>query len=614
MRKKDIETQAISVLTEFINRHEEGNFQISRNKIMRMRFLLDTIRENYFGVFKKDKDLIGQQKIFYPLTEALVWENVKNIDIDTKDVNTKANNPSQYGTAVIVRNMVRDWMEKNAFGEQINDDLMYFALDGHIVKKKIYDNCEQNKKKALKTERIDLRNIFRSMTGGSLQTEDFIERSIQDVSYLKETFEGKWINLDKLKGGNKVPSIHNEDKLEESVSPEIDLYEAYMKIPKSWLTGRMADSETYVNGRIIASGLLNGDTALVHRIEEWNKVRPYEEAKFEEAPGRWLGRGIGEKAVYLQIYLNTIYNVRRNNNLALMNQLFVFREGSGVTPEKMAKLFAGGAIGVQQVGDIARLDTRNINFTESINEEQNIIQMANRIASSQEASTGEALPASTPATNAIIQSRAVKTSFQLRQERFGLFLSMLFKRQLLPEFYKIYPKDEALRLVGEEETSKLKRRLTKYFTDLAITEGGQRITPQQKDAIEAEVKRQIEERDELWIGIEDLRDADKVDVSFYITDETFDKSTVLQNLQQVLTSYRQFSQDPNAQVILRNIFDLLGLDGETMMASMTQQQLPQGGQEQGGQGKLQSGLEGEQTPDQLLQSQDQRVTKQEQAI
>lgn len=609
MTKQEIQRQAVGTLTEFINKHEEGNFQISRNKIMRMRFLLDTIRENYFGVFKKDKDLIGQQKIFYPLTEALVWENVKNIDLDTKDVNTKANNPNQYGTAVIVRNMVRDWMEKNQFGEQINDDLMYFALDGHIVKKKVYDICEQNKKKALKTERVDLRNIFREMTGGSLQTEDFIERSIQDVSYLKETYKGKWINLDKLKGGSKVPDIHNEDKLEESVSPEIDLYEAYMKIPKSWITGRAGDSETWVNGKIIASGLVSG-SALIHRIEEWNKVRPYEEAKFEEAPGRWLGRGIGEKAIYLQLYLNTIYNVRRNNNLALMNQLFQFREGSGITPEKMAKLFAGGAIGVQQVGDIARIDTRNINFNESINEEQNVIQMANRIASSQEASTGEALPASTPATNAIIQSRAVKTSFQLRQERFGLFLSILFKRQLLPDFYKIYTKDEALRLIGEEETSKLKRKLTKYYTDLAIAQGGQKITPQQRDAIEAEVKRQIDERDELWTGIEDLKDADKVDVSFYITDETFDKSTVLQNLQQVLTSYRQFSQDPNAQIILRNIFDILGLDGETMISSMGQAQVAQG-QEQG---QLQTSLEGEQTPDQLLQSQDQRVANQEQQL
>ena len=608
MTKTEIQRQALKVLTDHIVKYEDGDFQISRNKVMRMRFLWDTVRENYFGVFKQDKDLIGQQKVFYPLTEALVWENVKNIDLDTKDINTKGNNPNQYGLAVIVRNMVRDWMEKEQFGEQINDDLMYFALDGHLVKRKEYGICPITKKKRLTTQIVDLRNIFRDMAGGSLQEEDFIERRVQDVSYLKETYKGEWLNLDKLKGGTKVPEIHNEDDTRENISPETDVYYAYMRIPKSWITGKGKDDE-YVNGRIISSGLISG-SPLIHRIEEWNKIRPYEEAKFEEAPGRWAGRGIGEKSLYLQLYLNTIYNVRRNNNLALMNQLFQFKEGSGITPEKMSKLFAGGAIGVQNVGDIARLDTRNINFTESINEEQNVIQIANRIASSQEASTGEALPASTPATNAIIQSRAVKTSFQLRQERFGLFLSSLFKRQLLPDFYKIYSKKDALRLIGEEETSKLKRKLTKLYTNQFIAESGQQITPQQADAIEAEVKRQLDDREELFAYIEDLKDADKIDVSFYITDETFDKQTILQNLQQILTSYGQFSQDPNSQIILRNMLDIMGLDAESIIGNMSQQpQAPQG--QQGQQEGLQAPVEGQLTDDQLLQSQDKRIANQE---
>ena len=615
MTKTEIQKKAINILTEFITTHEEAEFRISRNKTMRMRYLWDKVRENYFGVFKKDTDSIGQNKIFYPLTEALVWENVKNIDLDTKDINTKADNPAMYGLSIIVRNMVKDWMAKEKFGIQINDDLMYYALDGHLIKKTSVVEDEMTGKQALKTERIDLRNIFKDQAGQGLDKDDFIERSIQNVSYLKNNFKGGWINLDKLKGENNIPEIHNEDKREESVSPGIDLYEAYMKIPKSWITGKAKDDE-YVNGRIIASGLVSGNS-LIHRIEEWTKKRPYEEAKFEEAPGRWAGRGIGEKALYLNLYLNTIYNVRRNNNLVMMNQLFQFKEGAGITPEKMSKLFAGGAIGVQDMGDIARVDTSNINFTESVNEEQNVVGVANRLASSQEASTGEALPASTPATTAIIQSRAVKTSFQLRQERFGLFLSDLFKRQLLPNFYKIYKKKDILRLLGEEETSKLKRKLTKHYTNQFIAQGGQSITPQQRDAIEATVKKQIDEREDLFVAIEDLKDADKIDVSFYITDETFDKGTVLQNLQAVLGSYSQYAQDPNAKVILRNIFDILGLDSETMMGSMEEQQLSPGQspgqpQEQREQPQdMATNQEGSQTQDGLLSSQNKRVSNQE---
>jgi hypothetical protein len=601
MNKSEIQSQALNQMGEFIKKYGDAFFQISQNKSMNMRFLRDLVRENYFGVFKKDKDLIGQFKIFYPLTETLVWENVKNIDIDTKDVNTKANNPNMYGLAVIVRNMMRDWMEKQQFGEQINDDLMYFALDGHIVNKKILSFDEFSKKKTIKFERVDLRNIFKDQAVGSLQTSDFIERSVQDVSYIKEEYKGRWINLDKLVGSNSVATIYNEDKQESSNSPECEIFTGWMKIPYSWISGKQSDNDYWINGKVIASGLING-TPLIHRIEEWNKVRPYEEAKFEEAPGRWQGRGIGEKALYLQIYLNTIYNVRRNNNLALMNQLFQFKEGTGITPEKMAKLFAGGAIGVQTVGDIARIDTRNINFNESITEEQNVVSVANRLGSSQEAATGEALPSSTPATNAIIQAKAVKTSFQLRQERFGLFLSNMFKRQWLPDVYKIYSKDEILRLVGEEDQSKLKRKLTKYYTDKTIAESANQITPQQADAIGETVKKQLDEKEELFVSIEDLKDADKIDVSFYITDETFDKATVLQNLQQVLTSYKQFASDPNSMVILRNILDILGLDSESLMANMEQVAQPTMGEQ-----APESKQEGEQTPDGLVESQTNRV-------
>lgn len=609
MTKSEIQGQILSLFKEEITKYEEGLFQISRNKSMRMRYLWDVIRENYYGVFKKEKDVNGQAKVFYPLTEALVWENVKNIDIDTKDINVKANNPKMYGIANLTRNMVRDWMEKEQFGQQINSDLMIFTLDGHLIKKKILAKDEYTNKDRLATTTVDIRNIFKDQQGGTLHDSSFIERSVQSVSYLQEEFKGKWINLDKIKGDKNIPDVHNEQRSEEGSTPEIDVYERWGQIPMSWITGKKSDCNTWVNGRVVCSGVISG-IPLVHRVEKWTKVRPYEEAKFEDAPGRWAGRGIGEKVIYLQIYLNTIYNVRRNNNLQLMNQLFQFREGSGVTPEKMARLVAGGAIGVQQVGDIARIDTRNINFTESVNEEQNVVSIANRLASSQEASTGEALPSSTPATNAIIQSRAVKTSFQLRQENFGLFLSRLFKRQLLPDFHKIYKEKDILRLIGEEDQARLKRKLTKFYADKIIAEG-QQITPQQADQIEAEIKRQLDEREDLFVAIEDLKDIDKLDISFFVTDETFDKSTILQNLQQILVNYKNLATDENSMVILRNIFDIMGLDSETLMNNIdTKTPAISDGKEE----PTQATREGAMTEDALLTQQENRLNTKEQAL
>lgn len=50
MTKKDIQLEALGLIQEEITKYEEGLFQISRNKSMRMRYLWDLIRENYFVV------------------------------------------------------------------------------------------------------------------------------------------------------------------------------------------------------------------------------------------------------------------------------------------------------------------------------------------------------------------------------------------------------------------------------------------------------------------------------------------------------------------------------------------------------------------------------------
>ena len=120
----------------------------------------------------------------------------------------------------------------------------------------------------------------------------------------------------------------------------------------------------------------------------------------------------------------------------------------------------------------------------------------------------------------LFKQRQLRHHFNLDRSVSGYSLSNMFKRQWLPDAWKIYPKDEILRLIGEEDASKLRRKLTRYYTDKAISEGGRKITPQQADAIEASIKQQLDNKEELFVAIEDLKDADKIDISFYITDET----------------------------------------------------------------------------------------------
>jgi len=564
MTNSNIQSEAISYLQDLYTKNSEGTCWITKNKAMQMRYLWDVIRENYFGVFNKTKDRLGQDKIFYPLTETLTWENVKSIDVDTKDINTRALHPAGMNNVIPCRYIIKDWMYKACFGETLNRFLQYYVLDGHLITKTI--NNYKNGEKIVEVKFVDQRNCFYDLHCEDIHDTPFLERSIQDLSDVISNFQDKgWINLNKISGRTDLPRLKDEQKENNTGIPEAEMFEYWGKIKKIWITGKAADKDIWVNGIIWASNL--SSNALIHKIKESDERSPYEDVAFEDAPNRHPGRGVGEKVIFLQIYLNTLYNIRRNNNLVMMNQLYKFKEGSGVTTEKIAGLIAGGAIGLKEMADFERVDTRNLNFGESLNEEHNLVNVANRVTSNQEAASGEKLPASTPATNAIIQNQAVKSSQQLRQERFGLFLNRLFKNQVLPKLIEIYQEKGILRLDQDKKIAEVKRNIANfYLVDHTINAKINNMIPDVEGML-AKINNEINSREEIFIGLKGISNKE-VDIEFFVTDESFDKNTILQNLQQVLVNYKNFAQDPNSQDILREILDILGLDAEHLMPEM----------------------------------------------
>jgi hypothetical protein len=582
-------------MKEHYTRYSEGYCWITKNKAINMRFIWDLIREHYYGMFTKEKDRLNQYKIPYPLTESIVWENIKNMDVDTKDINVRACHSTSSKKSPAVRYVVKDWMRQMFFGETINRWIMEYVFVGHVIVKKV--KYKKNGKSVVDFKRVDLRNCFFDYQCDEINDSPFMERSLQDIQSLKENHPD-WINLDKIGKNNNRPKVDGEQKMAESAVPECEVYEMWSKIPLSWITGKSKDKDTWQEGIIWATNI--NDTAQIHKIQLNNSIRPYEDVAFEDAPNRKPGRGVGEKLIFLQIYLNTLYNIRRNNNLKLMNNLFKFKENAGITPDKLALLVAGGAIGVQDMGDIDRIDTSNIGFTDSLNEEQNLISVANRVTSAQEPASGEGMPSSMPATNAILQSQSVKSSHQLRQERFGLFLSRLFKNQLAPELKHIY-KNMEIRVEKDAQFEALKRKKIEVELE-ARAQAGQIDIEQER----AKIANEIDQEGDFFLKIEESLDFQDYEIEFFVTDESLDKNTILQSLQQILFNYPKLAQDEPTRKLLGEIYDLLGLDANTLLGG-TQ---PQQGQPE----PVQAQQEGAETPDDLVTQQSNRVANAEQAI
>jgi len=593
MTKSEIQSQALALLKDEYKRYGEGFCWVTRNKAINLRFVWDLIREHYYGIFKEEKDRFGQYKIPYPLTESITWETIKNIDVDTKDMNVRATHSQFSKKSPAVRYVVKDWMRKTDFGEKINRWLMDYVLIGHLIVKKV--KSKKDGKTAIDFKLVDLRNCYFDYQSEDINEANFMERSLQDVQAVKANFP-HWINLDKLGKEYNLAKIDGEQKQAETSSPECEIFERWGKIPYSFITGRAKDKDDWREGIIYASNL--NSNAQIHEIKLNDAGRPYEGVAFEDAPNRYPGRGVGEKLIFLQIYVNTLYNIRRNNNLKMMNQLFKFKENAGITPDKISMLVAGGAIGVQNMDDIDRIDTRNINFSDSLNEEQNLISVANRVSSAQEPASGESMPASMPATNAILQSQSVKSSHQLRQERFGLFLSRLFKNQLAPELGRIY-KGMEIRVEKDEKFEQLKRKKIEL-------ELGQMPADADLEGAKQRLGQEIDETDDFFLQIEENLNFKDYEIEFFVTDESLDKNTVLQSLQQILFNYPKIAQDEPTKNLLREIYDLLGVDATTLLNG---QPAPQGQPQE-----MPQHQEGAETPDDLVTQQTNRVANAQQAL
>jgi hypothetical protein len=196
-------------------------------------------------------------------------------------------------------------------------------------------------------------------------------------------------------------------------------------IPEYFITGNKKDIKR-IEGRIIVSNPF--DTPVVHLIERLKSgLKEYEENWCTRVPGRWDGRGTAEKILGLQLWINTVINIRNNRNILAQLGVLKIRKGSGITTAKLQQMASSGSIVVQNPDDVTQLIVSEAGQG-SYNDEQNIQAWARRVTSTYEGQTGEGLPSSTPATNAAIQRAAGDSQFQKMREEFGMFLQRVWDR------------------------------------------------------------------------------------------------------------------------------------------------------------------------------------------
>lgn len=587
--RADIEAEAINIVDRERVNWEDAVCYVTEKVGFRMREMIRTFRKNYWGIFDEPTDQSTQrEKMWVPLVRTLTEDVVKNIDLDQKDLQFRARLPEGYEITDITRPYVQEYLEKMFFGEILDATERQLCIDGTVVWKTTKDENGQ-----LDRRTVDLLHIYIDPTEESIQSAfRFTERGLMTPDEIA-AMTGWW-NRDGLVGSQTLSK--NDIRVGAqgfqgipTTGRFIDVWELWGKIPKKLITAdfKADDAEDYVEGHIIVSGFGSGDKR-VHLIElNKNKdkfgktIKPYEEVRAAKIAGRWYGLGIGERALALQEWMNTVVNLRINKSYISQLGLFKIRKGSNITPQMLARLPSNGAITVTQMDDIQQFDVEPVDQT-SYKDEEVITEWAQKVTQAYPVSTGEQLPASQSATAVATQNTSAKTGYSMMKDAIGFFLERWMDRHALPIIADTIGIDDIVNLSSsDDEYRKLVERVVsskaKEQLDDLYAKG---IVPSEQQ-IQDEMLSQIEvlsKKPNLFVTLTKKIIATQLDTKFYVTNEDLDTTVTVQNLISMLNLAPEYKD-----ATVKQIYDLMGLAQPRQNAQPQQQ--PQQGQPQPQQGQ-----------------------------
>lgn len=582
--KTNIEQEALTLVRTEKAAWETATAFVTEKVAFEMRNLIRLLRKNYYGIFDTPIDPItGRQKIWVPLTESLCESVIKNIDLDTKDINFRAKNAKAVPLTSIVRNVVKNGLDNIFFGETLDMMERNLTIDGTIVWKTLEKKDEDTGRVIPDIRPVDLLNFYIDPVASSIkETGAIIERSVMTPEEVRSHKD--WLNTEDITGQINVNlndgelggySGYNSGG---GQTKYVEVYERWGQMPKFLMTGKQEDRDKQVEGRIVCSG--TGNDWRVHLIEETDGKKPYEECWYTRVPGRWYGKGIAEKVMWLQVWTNTIVNIRINRSYVSQLGIFKVKRGAGITPQMIGRLATNGAITVSNMQDIEQLAMQEASQA-SYKDEEVIQGWAERVTSAFETVTGESLPSTTTATTASIQNRSGMSQFILIKKQIGLFLQRWVKNQYLPIVQKNIKVQDIVRITGEpEELRELDElQVNRVLADklIEMNEMGLFANPQQieleKQVLISELQKQGKDR---FITILNKVPWDEYDVQVYVTNEEMDKPSMVQNLIQTLQLAPEFREN-----ILRQLYDVMGLNSDLLRMSPQMQQAQQMQQMQG---------------------------------
>jgi len=449
----------------------------------------------YYGKYKTGiYDDQGFRKFFYNVVKPTCDIATKFIDLDTKNIITSPVRNGDEMKVFFLQRRLRDYLVEHNFGELLNTIGDEFPK-GHVVLKKV----------GKKFHKVNLANIRTNTASDYLKNSSFVYEAMEVG---RGDMNKKWDTSELFA---LYPTQNN-----------FVVYECYDKDGERWHRTVKADLFAKMNEGNRKSGTeanLNVGSDYLPSIvlleDEVDKL-PYRELKWEHIDGRWLGYGFPELLEDNQIATNEAENLERQGLMFTSLKLYQTRDEQ---------------IGGQNVltdtrnGDILKLDSE---LTPVAMEERNLGAFnstrgrwdtnTERKTFSFDIARGENLPSRTPVGVANLSAGMVTSFFELKRQKFALFIKELLYEDIIPDFRKDTAGEHEMMFAGsDEEIERLDNFLVESTVDIATAKRAEEtgFYPSQaiRDEAKSRVRKQLKKKVNRYLKI--MKDFYK-DVKFVI--------------------------------------------------------------------------------------------------
>lgn len=449
-----------------------------------------------------NKDSLGKYKYYLDIISSRVDTEVKNIDLDTKDIFLWTDKPEQATKVFLANSELREYLKNTNQAILLNDIVETYSGLGNIVLKKVKEGYELFQ---------PLNFFITNQAAKTLDDSAVIERHNLTATQLREkrnVWDSEAVDYALDNCGNKGFEItEQESATEDTENIYYEIYERNGEITVAeykeakGLTPAEGDDERYMLAKVIFAGLTK-DSSTGQKVlfcEGFNKMSDvYVEAHRGRYEGRWWRKGVYELLFDIQIEANAIgnYVIRA---LEFGAKQWFWSPDNLVHQNILTDMQQGDIVKASNIG---RIPSEMRDISSYIAKWNLLMSLADKLTNSYEVAQGESLPSGTPFRLGAMLNINANKLFDFLREKLGLALQQAYQNWIIPDLLKQLKTKEILRLTDDPEYMvKYKQMLVDSWYVLNLPSLPVH-TPEMADILKQGVMEKLNKQDEFYIGLE----------------------------------------------------------------------------------------------------------------